>query len=102
MSSKSIKFIYMGDPQPSRLKGAGPDYSQWGKLLRLASDRAYPGTAESPRGMPPQEGLLLLGGDLVNRGTLENRREDWEAFFEAGGRSYGQSKGCQPGELLFL
>lgn len=88
MSSKSTKFIYMGDPQPSRLNGAGPDYSQWGRLLHMSCRRAY--------GNENGEGLLLLGGDLVNRGTRENRREEWEAFFEAGGDLLDNLKVASP------
>lgn len=38
---RETKFIYMGDPQPNRLNGYGPDYSRWGKLLQLAAEKAY-------------------------------------------------------------
>ncbi|MGN0702857.1 MAG: metallophosphoesterase [Lentihominibacter sp.] len=96
MNSKSTKFIYMGDPQPSRLEGAEPDYSKWGRLLHMAADRAYAGDGKSLTDMAPGEGLLLLGGDLVNRGTRENRREEWEAFFEAGGDLMDSLKVASP------
>lgn len=89
---RETKFIYMGDPQPNRLNGDGPDYSRWGKLLQLAAEKAYgketaerwslPEAAAKREEVSTGGGLLLLGGDLVNRG---NRREEWEAFFEAGG-----------------
>lgn len=85
-NKKPTKFIYMGDPQPSRLNGDGPDYSLWGKLLRMATEKAY-GCGN------PEDGLLLLGGDLVNRG---NRREEWEAFFEEGGDLLDNMKVASP------
>ena len=96
MSGKSTKFIYMGDPQPSRLAGAGPDYSRWGRLLHMTATKAYPEKPEDSGDFHTEKGLLLLGGDLVNRGTREKRQEEWEAFFEAGGDLMDSLKVASP------
>ena len=66
----------MGDPQCSRLQGKGSSYSKWGALLARALEEAGDtvGSRENP--------LLILGGDIVNRGN-KNRQEEWSAFFEA-------------------
>ena len=67
----TTKFIYMGDPQCSRIRGRDNDYSQWGQLLRRALV------------MQRQDGvekLLVLGGDLVNR---KDSHAAWDAFFDA-------------------
>ena len=56
------KFIYMGDPQCSRLHGRKNDYSQWSALLQRAL------FAEKQSSGFGDEHLLVLGGDLVKEG----------------------------------
>ena len=69
----------MGDPQCTRLKGAAEDYSHWGSLLQAAvrhemkSDAGVHAGGEAPAGRR----LLVLGGDIVNRG---NKAEEWRSF----------------------
>lgn len=64
----------MGDPQCSRLRGKDNDYSQWSALLQRAL------FAERQSGLAEEQALLILGGDIVNRGDSEAA---WEAFFDA-------------------
>ena len=67
-------FIYMGDPQCSRIDGADGDYSQWGGLLKRAIDLSG-----------QKKPLLVLGGDIVNRGERK-RDKEWNAFFDVCGQ----------------
>ena len=70
------KFIYMGDPQCSRIRGRDNDYSQWGQLLR----RALVMQRQAGGDIVQEPALLILGGDLVNR---KNGHAAWDAFFDA-------------------
>ena len=74
MNKGITRFIYMGDPQCSRLHGRKNDYSQWSALLKRA---LFDGSRNDDS---DDERLLILGGDLVNRGDDEAA---WEAFFDA-------------------
>ena len=69
-NNRQTTFIFMGDPQCSRLSGNKADYSEWEKLLRLSLDKA------GSDGAAP---LVVLGGDIVNR---RGSAEEWNAFFE--------------------
>lgn len=64
----------MGDPQCSKLRGRPRDYSQWGALLK----RALLTAGDSPRHIAQEKQLLILGGDIVNRGE---GLAAWDAFF---------------------
>ena len=82
-------LIFMGDPQCSRLRGRKNDYTHWGRLLQRALGEAGAPSGEgdlSHRGVSSRGGerLLLLGGDLVNRG---DDAEEWAAFLRAGGET---------------
>lgn len=73
--NRTTSFVYMGDPQCSRLRGKANDYTRWGMLLRRALITGGSGGGHAAR----EKQLLVLGGDIVNRG------EDltaWEDFFE--------------------
>lgn len=48
------KFIFMGDPQCSRISGKDNDYSQWEGLLRKVLSRFH-----------GENALVILGGDAV-------------------------------------
>ena len=74
------KFIYMGDPQCSRISGRECDYSGWESLLLHALKEAGADAEETRENPEGGEQLLVLGGDLVNRGS---KTEEWDAFFEA-------------------
>ena len=76
--SETTSFIYMGDPQCSRISGQESDYSQWGVLLERALEISGKSSTVS------EKPLLVLGGDIVNRGD-KNRDEEWSAFFAASG-----------------
>jgi len=79
---KAAKFINMGDPQCSKLRGKPRDYSQWGALLK----RALLPTGDSTRHTAEEKQLLILGGDIVNRGE---GLAAWDAFF---GQEYNAAK----------
>ena len=73
----TTSFIFMGDPQCSRISGRDSDYAGWEALLERALEEMRC-DGSSSRDKP----LLVLGGDIVNRGN-RNREEEWTAFFEA-------------------
>ena len=77
----TTKFIYMGDPQCSRIRGRDNDYSQWGQLLRRALVMQRQDAVESAgeEDAAAEEMLLVLGGDLVNR---KDSHAAWDAFFD--------------------
>ena len=72
-------FIFMGDPQCSRLGKREYDYSRWQQLLQMAFRRAY-GSADRSFLMGKGQALLVLGGDLISRG---GDQAEWEAFCRA-------------------
>lgn len=77
----TTKFIYMGDPQCSRIRGRDNDYSQWGQLLRRALVMQRQATVKSgEEDAASEEILLVLGGDLVNQ---KDSHAAWDAFFDA-------------------
>ena len=78
----TTSFIYMGDPQCSRIRGRDNDYSQWGQLLRRALVMQRQDVVESAgeEDAAAEEMLLVLGGDLVNR---KDSHAAWDAFFDA-------------------
>jgi len=78
----TTKFIYMGDPQCSRIRGRDNDYSQWGQLLRRALVMQRQDVVESAGEEEAAAGemLLVLGGDLVNQ---KDSHAAWDAFFDA-------------------
>ena len=82
--SNKTTFIYMGDPQCSRIRGRDNDYSQWGQLLRRAlvmQRQEGPGNAAGKSEADAERStLLVLGGDLVNR---KDDHAAWDAFFDA-------------------
>lgn len=83
MTKDSVsKFIYMGDPQCSKLRGRPRDYSQWGALLK----RTLLTAGDAPRYIAQEKQLLILGGDIVNRGE---GLAAWDAFF---GQEYNAAK----------
>ncbi|MDO4518652.1 MAG: metallophosphoesterase, partial [Bacillota bacterium] len=97
---KRTRFIYMGDPQCSRLGNKSVDYSQWGSLLKRAYKLAYSEQSEETQGGNSAlgydgKGLLLLGGDLVNR---RDKKEAWDAFFRAGGQEFRNLHLAYPSE----
>lgn len=69
-------FIFMGDPQCDRYRSPTSkyDYSQWGRLLGAAYERAA-------KAGPP---VLVLAGDIVNRA---DRELEWDALAAAGGET---------------
>ena len=78
----TTKFIYMGDPQCSRIRGRDNDYSQWGQLLRRALVMQRQDVVESAgeEDAAAEEMLLVLGGDLVSQ---KDSHAAWDAFFDA-------------------
>jgi hypothetical protein len=76
VKKNTTSFIYMGDPQCSRIRGRDNDYSQWGQLLR----RALVMQRQIDDGSAVEERLLVLGGDLVNQ---KDSHAAWDAFFDA-------------------
>lgn len=62
------RFIYMGDPQCERICRSADSYRLWSHLLDVAQARAG------------EDALLVLGGDLVNRGGGD---AEWAAFSRA-------------------
>ena len=58
-SDRDYAFLSMGDPQCG--------LEEWGKLLKVARTRR------------PDAGVLLIAGDLVDRG---NERSNWDHFFQ--------------------
>lgn len=81
-SENTTKFIYMGDPQCSRIRGRDNDYSQWGQLLRraLVMQRQDARESAGEEDAAAEEMLLVLGGDLVNQ---KDSHAAWDAFFDA-------------------
>ena len=92
------RFIYMGDPQCSKLADHEGGYGEWGKLLRAAREHEIQGAFESLSGCTPARGrdrmhgqqtretrLLMLGGDIVNRGDKETEWQDFLAELSESG-----------------
>ena len=76
-------FIFMGDPQCDRYRSPTSkyDYSQWGRLLGAAYERAA-------KAGPP---VLVLAGDIVNRA---DRELEWDALAAAGGETLRKMRVC--------
>lgn len=97
------RFIYMGDPQCTRLGNQESGYHEWGSLLRAAREHkiseSFNGPSErtsdrqTPDRIPLQAAdhngeyeMMILGGDIVNRGDKETEWQDFLTELNESGR----------------